>query len=50
MPLPITNVDIPQYPGQLSQLSNGPTIGISYLLTFDFALAQQSGFRRCQLR
>lgn len=44
MPLPITNVDIPQYPGQLSQLINGLTIGISYLLTCDFALAQQSGF------
>jgi len=31
-------------PGTLSQLINGLTIGTSYLLTFDFALAQQTGF------
>ena len=36
--------DSQYYPGQLSQLINGLTIGTSYLLTFDFALAQQSGF------
>ena len=32
------------YPGTLSQLISGLTIGTSYLLTFDFALAQQAGF------
>lgn len=32
------------YPGVLSQLISGLTIGTSYLLTFDFALAQQTGY------
>lgn len=36
--------DSQYYPGQLSQLITGLTIGTSYLLTFDFALAQQAGF------
>lgn len=32
------------YPGTLSQTVNGLTVGASYLLTFDYALGQQSGF------
>lgn len=32
------------YPGTLSQTLSGLSIGASYLLTFDFGLAQQSGF------
>jgi hypothetical protein len=32
------------YPGTLSQTISGLTVGTSYLLTFDYALAQQSGF------
>lgn len=32
------------YPGTLSQTVSGLTIGTSYLLTFDYALAQQSGY------
>lgn len=36
--------DSQYHPGMLSQLINGLTIGTTYLLTFDFALAQQVGF------
>jgi len=32
------------YPGTLSQTVNGLTVGKSYTLTFDYALAQQVGF------
>jgi hypothetical protein len=36
--------DSQYHPGVLSQLINGLTIGTSYMLTFDFALAQQTGY------
>jgi hypothetical protein len=36
--------DSQYHPGMLSQLISGLTIGTSYLLTFDYALAQQVGF------
>jgi hypothetical protein len=32
------------YPGTLSQTISGLTVGTSYLLTFDYAMAQQSNF------